>query len=96
LRDYAKIIGVDPDLTVDEFCRWFPQGDRRAERQIREHAEIVGHTLDWSDSLPSDLAEGDRRSAPEEFEAAARVAASQPEARALSVFDRLRRALSRA
>ena len=26
IRDYAKIIGVDPDTTVDEFCRWFPQG----------------------------------------------------------------------
>ena len=43
MRDYAAAIGVDPETTVDEFCRWFPQGDRRAERQIRGQAEIVGH-----------------------------------------------------
>ena len=29
VRQYALAIGVDPDSTVDEFCRWFPQGDRR-------------------------------------------------------------------
>jgi len=26
LRDYARAIGADPESTVDEFCRWFPQG----------------------------------------------------------------------
>jgi transcriptional regulator with XRE-family HTH domain len=96
LRDYAKIIGVDPETTVDEFCRWFPHGDRRAEPQIRGQAEIVGHDLDWSDPVPAEVAEGDRRWSADKVEAAARVAASQPEHRASSVFDRLRRALSRA
>src|SRR6202035_956824 len=53
VRSYAKAIGVDPEATVDEFCRWFPQGDRRAEIVIRGHAEIVGHMdLQWRDHLP--------------------------------------------
>jgi cytoskeletal protein RodZ len=26
LREYARAIGADPESTVDEFCRWFPQG----------------------------------------------------------------------
>ena len=43
VRDYANAIGVDPETTVNDFCRWFPQGDRRVERQIRGQAEIVGH-----------------------------------------------------
>jgi transcriptional regulator with XRE-family HTH domain len=96
LRDYAKMVGVDPETTVDEFCRWFPQGDRRAERHIREHAEIVGHELEWRDEVPSEVADSDRRWSPEKEEAAARAASTQSEPRAPSVFDRLRRALSRA
>ena len=31
VREYARAIGVDVESTVDEFCRSFPQGDRRAE-----------------------------------------------------------------
>lgn len=52
VRQYAYAIGVDPDSTVDEFCRWFPQGDRRAERVVREQATIVGHDLAWKDEVP--------------------------------------------
>ena len=62
VRQYALAIGVDPDSTVDEFCRWFPQGDRRAEKLVRNHAEIVGHSLDWEDYAPPD-ADSDRRGA---------------------------------
>ena len=59
MREYAKAIGVDPESTVDDFCRWFPNGDRRAEATIRGHAEIVGHDdLDWQDPLDAD---GNRR-----------------------------------
>lgn len=58
VRQYAYAVGVDPDATVDEFCRWFPQGDRRSERLVREHADIVGHEeLVWEDPVK----EGDRR-----------------------------------
>jgi transcriptional regulator with XRE-family HTH domain len=60
VRQYAEAIGVDPDSTVDEFCRWFPEGDRRLERTVREQAEIVGHeNLEWRDIPPTD--HGDRR-----------------------------------
>jgi len=61
VRQYANAIGVDPDATVDEFCRWFPQGDRRAERVVREHSEIVGHDLHWRDDLVT--RDTDRRNA---------------------------------
>jgi transcriptional regulator with XRE-family HTH domain len=54
IRQYAYAVGVDPDATVDEFCRWFPQGDRRVEKVVKEHAEIVGHTeLTWKDDVSS-------------------------------------------
>jgi hypothetical protein len=41
VRAYAAAIGLDGDDTVNEFCRLFPQGDRRVEPVIREIAEIV-------------------------------------------------------
>ena len=64
IREYAKAIGVDPESTVDDFCRWFPNGDRRAEATIRGQAEIVGHEdLAWRDDLPLSAAEVDRRGA---------------------------------
>jgi hypothetical protein len=30
VAQYAAAIGLDPHQVVDEFCRWFPHGDRRA------------------------------------------------------------------
>ena len=51
VRKYAQLIGVDPDETVNEFCRLFPQGDRRLAKLLHEHADIVGHELTWSDDL---------------------------------------------
>ena len=61
VREYAKAIGVDPEATVDEFCRWFPNGDRRALPIIKEQAAIVGHSdLQWQDPVPK-AATGDRR-----------------------------------
>ena len=64
VRSYAKAIGVDPESTVDDFCRWFPHGDRRAELVIRGHAEIIGHhDLQWRDHVPPDAGESDRRGA---------------------------------
>jgi cytoskeleton protein RodZ len=61
IREYAEVIGVDPDATVDEFCRLFAQGDRRAETLVRDHAELLGHPLTWKDDLPAVLAGDDRR-----------------------------------
>ena len=70
VKEYAKLVGLDTDATVDEFCRCFPQGDRRAEPVMRASAEIVNHDLEWQDHVPP--AEGDRRasaSAPAAIEA---------------------------
>jgi len=64
VRQYAYAVGLDPDSTVDEFCRWFEQGDRRAERIVREHSAIVGHSLDWQDDVPSRDNAGNRRGKP--------------------------------
>ena len=61
VREYARIIGIDPESTVDEFCRWFPEGDRRAERVVREQAALMGHDLRWNDDL---AAEPNRRASP--------------------------------
>ena len=61
IRDYARAVGLDADDIVDEFCRLFPQGDRRVTRIIRGQAELIGHTPAIADDpglLPPD---GDRR-----------------------------------
>ena len=65
VRSYAKAIGVDPESTVDEFCRCFPHGDRRAALVIRGQAEIVGHNdLQWRDHIPPAVGDVDRRGEP--------------------------------
>ena len=89
------MIGADPEVVVDEFCRWFPQGDRRVARQLRAQAEIVNHPLEYKDHVPPDIVEGDRRWSPEKA-AAAKTEDSASDASGLSVVARLRRALSKA
>jgi transcriptional regulator with XRE-family HTH domain len=89
IREYARLIGVDPDATVDEFCRWFTQGDRRVLRLVREQAQIVGHDqLQYRDEVPPNV-DRDRRGL-----AAAPQAPSRPER--ASLFLRLRRAFNKA
>ncbi len=63
VRAYAGHIGVDPEATVDEFCRCFPHGDRRAEPVVREQAAIVSHDLQWTDDLATARA-ADRLTSP--------------------------------
>jgi transcriptional regulator with XRE-family HTH domain len=59
VRDYAGIVGLDADEVVEEFCRFFPNGDRRRGRLIRAQAEIVDIRSQYRDEqLP---AGGDRR-----------------------------------
>lgn len=41
IRTYAEAVGLDPSDAVDEFCRLFPHGDRRATATISEIAAIV-------------------------------------------------------
>jgi transcriptional regulator with XRE-family HTH domain len=71
VRDYAKAVGLDADETVDEFCRLFPVGDRRANRVIRAQAELIGHNPEYRDDIS--LPGGDRRASAREAQEQARV-----------------------
>jgi hypothetical protein len=67
VRAYAVQVGLDPEATVDEFCRCFPAGDRRAGRVVKEQAALLGHeNLRWEDDIAH--LEADRRAAPTETE----------------------------
>lgn len=50
---YARMVGLDAVETVNEFCRCFPNGDRRGETVMRDYAHIVGHNLTWDQQLHS-------------------------------------------
>ena len=49
IRAYALAVDLDPVDTVDEFCRLFPQGDRRAGGTIQEIAAIVASPSEYRD-----------------------------------------------
>ena len=63
VRDYAKAVGLDADEIVDEFCRLFPLGDRRANRVLKQQAALIGHATEYRDDPRLLPPEGDRRSA---------------------------------
>jgi transcriptional regulator with XRE-family HTH domain len=63
IRAYASAVGLDPADTVDEFCRLFPQGDRRARPVIEEIAAIVAHPSDYQTEVAPEMDR--RRGAPE-------------------------------
>jgi transcriptional regulator with XRE-family HTH domain len=64
VRDYAKAVGLNADEIVDDFCRLFPVGDRRALPIIRDQARLIGHDPACQDD-PSLMPGGvDRRAAP--------------------------------
>jgi cytoskeletal protein RodZ len=69
VRGYAVAVGLDPADTVDEFCRLYLHGDRRARGTIREIAEISSSESQYRDEPPH---EERRRSARREQEAAPR------------------------
>jgi hypothetical protein len=60
VRAYASAIGVDAIDAVDEFCRLFPQGDRRVRPTIKEIAAIVASPSEYRDEFKG-LSEVDRR-----------------------------------
>jgi transcriptional regulator with XRE-family HTH domain len=61
VRDYARVIGLDAEELVDEFCRLFPLGDRRTDRLIKAQAVLIGHQpIELSESSPLPP-QGDRR-----------------------------------
>jgi transcriptional regulator with XRE-family HTH domain len=90
VRQYACAIGVDPDSTVDEFCRWYLNGDRRAEPVVREQSQIVGHELAWKDEVPPSVSH-DRRGRP-----AVRTKGSLPSPSERGLIVKLKRALGKA
>ena len=49
IRTYAIAVGIDPGETVDEFCRLFPHGDRRANETLREIAAILASPSAYRD-----------------------------------------------
>lgn len=51
IRAYATAVGLEPSDTVDEFCRLFPEGDRRGHGTIREIAAIVAEPSQYRDEL---------------------------------------------
>lgn len=66
VRDYAKAVGLDANEVVDDFCRLFPLGDRRALPIIREQARIIGHQPDGIVDDPALIPGGvDRRGNPD-------------------------------
>jgi cytoskeletal protein RodZ len=54
IRAYASMVGLDPTDTVDEFCRLFPQGDRRVQPTIEEIAQIVAHPSEYRSEVSPD------------------------------------------
>jgi transcriptional regulator with XRE-family HTH domain len=52
VAEYARLIGVDPQETVNEFCRLVPNGDRRRSRIIAEYADMIGQPMVWTDERP--------------------------------------------
>jgi cytoskeletal protein RodZ len=51
VRAYANAVGLDPADTVEQFCRLFPHGDRRAGGTMQEMAAIVAHASEYRDEF---------------------------------------------
>src|SRR5690349_8983043 len=73
VRDYAKAVGLDADEVVDEFCRLFPNGDRRASRIIKAQADLIGHAAGQLDDPALLPRGGDRRAAARDRKSDARA-----------------------
>jgi transcriptional regulator with XRE-family HTH domain len=53
VRAYASAVGLDPIDTVNEFCRLFPNGDRRVQPTMEEMASIVAAASTYRDEYPA-------------------------------------------
>lgn len=51
IRAYALAVDLDPVDTVEEFCRLFPQGDRRTGGTIQGIAAIVASSSEYRDEF---------------------------------------------
>ena len=63
VREYAHAIGEEAESVVDEFCRWFPEGDRRIVAPKHDDARTVWHASHWRKELAK-MIEGDRQRSP--------------------------------
>ena len=64
VRDYARVVGLDAEEVVDDFCRLYPIGDRRLQPTLRAQAELIGHDfqpVDETKLIPGGV---DRRTQP--------------------------------
>jgi hypothetical protein len=82
VRDYARAVGLDADEVVDEFCRLFPIGDRRASRLIKAQAQLIGHSPALTETMMP--ATGDRRAPDLTAEEKARAKTARYAARAVA------------
>lgn len=53
IRAYASAVGLDPIDTVNEFCRLFPEGDRRAQPTMEQMATIVAAASAYREEYPN-------------------------------------------
>ena len=51
VRDYARVVGLEPAEIVDDFCRLYPIGDRRLAPKLKAQAELIGHDLQLDDDF---------------------------------------------
>ena len=63
VREYAHAIGEEAESVVDEFCRWFPEGDRRIVAPKPDDARTVWHASPWREELAK-MIEGDGQRSP--------------------------------
>jgi transcriptional regulator with XRE-family HTH domain len=64
VRGYAEAVGLDPADTVDEFCRLYLHGDRRAGSTMRELAGITEADSGYRDEYAGEeRRKGERRAA---------------------------------
>jgi len=66
VRDYARVVGLDADDVIDDFCRLYPIGDRRVIPTLRAQAELIGHELEAGDETRLIPGGVDRRGLPPE------------------------------
>ena len=78
IRGYATVVGLDPEDTVEDFCRLYSNGDRRTHGTIREIAAIVASPSEYRDEFPHE----ERRRPPTDVEGGSVAAASIPPAAA--------------
>jgi hypothetical protein len=83
VRAYANAVGLDPVDTVDEFCRLFPHGDRRAGATMRQMAAIVAHPSEYRDEFSHGI---NRRGRTPEINVLPRPAWHEPVTRPLAAL----------